>query len=208
MKNFARSILNYFAAFNETRFRFNRKLPYAWTEDPFTLELSVFPEFQKELLKAVVAGKPFAFKVQKGQHVVDVSPDQLKTAVLSVLGTELNAGFLQEAEERVGQRMAEALRDRPPQERASLVALEAMREFNLAFRQQLLSKVTEVQKDKIKELQQELGFSAVPPSSFNPQREVQRVYSFLRINKFSLLPEKGGEKPWDVLNRMLEKAFA
>ena len=32
-------------------------------------------------------------------------------------------------------------------------------------------------------------------------------YSFLRINKFSLLPEKEGDTPWAVLNRMLEKAF-
>ena len=33
MKNFAKSVLNYFAAFNETKFRFSRKLPYEWTDD-------------------------------------------------------------------------------------------------------------------------------------------------------------------------------
>ncbi|MDO9542314.1 MAG: AAA domain-containing protein, partial [Kiritimatiellia bacterium] len=32
-------------------------------------------------------------------------------------------------------------------------------------------------------------------------------YSFLRINKFSLLPEKDGDGPAAVLDRMLEKAF-
>lgn len=77
MKNFARSILNYFAAFNETRFRFNRKLTYAWTDDIFSLELSMFPEFQKQLLNAVAAGKPFELKIQKGQYVVDLPPDRL-----------------------------------------------------------------------------------------------------------------------------------
>ena len=40
MKNFAKSILNYFAVFNETRFRFSRKLPYEWSDDSFTLDLS------------------------------------------------------------------------------------------------------------------------------------------------------------------------
>ena len=52
MKNFAKSILNYFAAFNETRFRFSSKLPYEWSNDPFTLDFSVFPAFEKQLLDA------------------------------------------------------------------------------------------------------------------------------------------------------------
>jgi very-short-patch-repair endonuclease len=33
-------------------------------------------------------------------------------------------------------------------------------------------------------------------------------YSFLRINKFTLLPRRQGETPADVLNELLERAFA
>ena len=55
MKNFAKSILNYFATFNETRFRFSKKVSYAWTGDTFTLNLSVFPQFESALLDAVSA---------------------------------------------------------------------------------------------------------------------------------------------------------
>jgi very-short-patch-repair endonuclease len=33
-------------------------------------------------------------------------------------------------------------------------------------------------------------------------------YTFLRINKFTLLPRRTGETPADVLNGMLERAFA
>ena len=33
-------------------------------------------------------------------------------------------------------------------------------------------------------------------------------YTFLRINKFSLLPRREGERPADVLSGMLERAFA
>ena len=33
-------------------------------------------------------------------------------------------------------------------------------------------------------------------------------YTFLRINKFSLLPRRTGETPADVLNAMLERAFS
>ncbi len=59
MRNFAKSVLNYFAAFSETRFRFSRRLPYEWSEDSFTLDLSVFPDFQRELLAAIAGGTPF-----------------------------------------------------------------------------------------------------------------------------------------------------
>jgi len=41
VRNFAKSVLNYFAAFSETRFRFSRKLPYEWTDDSFTLVLRI-----------------------------------------------------------------------------------------------------------------------------------------------------------------------
>ena len=40
MRGFAKSILNYFAAFTETRFRFSRRLPYERSEDSLTLDLS------------------------------------------------------------------------------------------------------------------------------------------------------------------------
>jgi len=42
MRAFAKSILNYFAAYTETRFRFSRKLPFEWTEDALTLDMYVF----------------------------------------------------------------------------------------------------------------------------------------------------------------------
>ena len=48
MREFAKSILNYFAANSETRFRFNRRLPYVWSDDWSTLDLSVHPSFQKD----------------------------------------------------------------------------------------------------------------------------------------------------------------
>ncbi len=180
MKNFARSILNYFAAFNETRFGFNRKLSYAWTDDLFTLELSVFPDFQKQILNAVAEGKPFELNIRQGQHAVDMFPDQIKAAVLSVLDTDLDAGFLQECEIKAGQRLAEAMPDAPPQENSPLAAAEAMREFNLAFRKRFLDKLTETQAGQVKQLQMELGFSSVPPSSFNPQREAQHIFDDLQ----------------------------
>jgi hypothetical protein len=72
VKNFAKSILNYFAAFNETRFRFSSKLPYEWSNDPLTLDFSVFPAFEKQLLDAIGQGTSFGLEVRKKEYTVTV----------------------------------------------------------------------------------------------------------------------------------------
>jgi len=53
MKKFAKSILNYFATYTETRFNFRKKIDYKWTDDSLTSDLSVFPDFQKKILDAL-----------------------------------------------------------------------------------------------------------------------------------------------------------
>ncbi len=83
MKNFAKSILNYFAAFNETRFRFSSKLPYEWSNNSFTLDFSVFPAFEKQLLDAIGQGTSFGFEVRKGEYTVTLTSDDFKKALLS-----------------------------------------------------------------------------------------------------------------------------
>ena len=66
MKKFAKSVLNYFATFNETRFRFNKKLLYEWSNDSLTLDFSVFPDFQNVLLASVTEKGPLKFSIAKG----------------------------------------------------------------------------------------------------------------------------------------------
>ncbi|GAG38650.1 unnamed protein product, partial [marine sediment metagenome] len=106
MKNFAKSILNYFAAFNETRFRFSRKLPYEWSDDSFTLDLSVFPDFQRQLLDSIVRGVQFRVEVRKGKHTVEVDSDTVKEALLEIIQSNLNEDFLQECIDQNRDRLA------------------------------------------------------------------------------------------------------
>ncbi|MBU0734417.1 MAG: AAA family ATPase, partial [Proteobacteria bacterium] len=54
---------------------------------------------------------------------------------------------------------------------------DGLREFNLAFRKEALQSLTAIQALKIEELRAKLGFHSVPPSSFNPQREIQKLYN-------------------------------
>jgi len=180
MKNFAKSVLNYFAAFNETRFRFSRKLPYEWSGDLFTLDLSVFPGFQAALIDAVATGSPLSCEVKKGQYTVAIDPDVFITNLKAEFSEELNQDFLQNLINQNFERLKEALPEEDEAELHPRAFSEGLREYNLTFRRRLLQLLTEVQDQKIKELQNQFGFHSIPPSSFNPQREVQSFYDDLK----------------------------
>ncbi len=51
MQNFSKSILNYFAAYNETRFRFTTRVAQQCSNIEYTLDISVFPDFQREIVE-------------------------------------------------------------------------------------------------------------------------------------------------------------
>jgi hypothetical protein len=180
MKNFAKSVLNYFAAFNETRFRFSRKLPYEWSGDSFTLDFSVFPGFQTALLDAVATGNPLSFEVEKQQYTVAIDHDAFITSLKAEFSEQLNQDFLQNLINENFERLKEALSEEDEEELHPRAFKEGLREYNLTFRRRLLQLLTEAQDQKIKELQNEFEFHSVPPSSFNPQREVQSLYDDLK----------------------------
>lgn len=134
MKNFAKSILNYFAAFNETRFRFSSKLPYEWSNDSFTLDFSVFPAFEKQLLDAIGQGTSFGFEVRKGEYTITLTSDDFKKALLSHFETDLNQEFLETCLGQCRKRLAEATPDQDPSELEAKALPEGLREYNLSFR--------------------------------------------------------------------------
>ena len=61
MKNFAKSILNYFATYNETRFNFKKKIAYSWTNNELTLDLSIFEKFTSNLFVQLTKDKNVNF---------------------------------------------------------------------------------------------------------------------------------------------------
>jgi len=176
MKNFAKSILNYFAAFNETRFRFGSKLSYEWSNDSFTLDFSVFPVFQKKLLDSISLGTLFRFEIHKGEYIVSLDSDEFKQVLLSRFAGELNIEFLESCIERSRAQIHEADPDKDPSEVESRAVAEGLREYNLVFRKKALESLTSLQDQRIKGLQSEYAIMHVPVSTFNPQREVQRLF--------------------------------
>jgi hypothetical protein len=180
MKNFAKSILNYFAAFNETRFRFGSKLSYEWSNDFFTLDFSVFPVFQKKLLDSISLGTPFRFEIHKGEYIVSLDSGEFKKVLLARIETDLDTAFLESCIEQCRAQLREADPERDPSEVEGRAVAEGLREYNLVFRKKALESLTGLQDQRIKALQSEYAVMHVPVSSFNPQREVQRLFDELQ----------------------------
>jgi hypothetical protein len=180
VRNFAKSVLNYFAAFSETRFRFSRKLSYEWSDDSFTLDLSVFPDFEREMLAAVAGGVPFCLRVAKGKYAVALDPATVIAELAAVVQTNLHSVFLESQVAKVKAELLEALPDEDPQIIESRALADGLREYNLSFRREMLGLLTALQAQRISDLQAELRFTTSPPSTFNPQREVQNAYDCLQ----------------------------
>ncbi|MBN1101847.1 MAG: AAA family ATPase [Deltaproteobacteria bacterium] len=98
-------------------------------------------------------------------------------ALLSSLEGSLGKNFLDALVEQRKEQLRGVLQDIAPDELNASALTEALREYNLAFRKRTLEVLVEVQDRKIKDLQSELGFTNVPPTSFNPQREAQHLFS-------------------------------
>ena len=78
MEKFTKSILNYFTTYTETRFRFDTKIGYKWTDDIFTAEFSVFPDFQKKILSAIKDKGALDVSVKKGEYSVSIDESREK----------------------------------------------------------------------------------------------------------------------------------
>ena len=94
MKKFAKSILNYFATYTETRFNFRKKIDYKWTDDSLTSDLSVFPDFQKKILGSIKNGKKFNFEIKRGEYKVGLDENTFKQKLVNKLESDYNLEYL------------------------------------------------------------------------------------------------------------------
>ena len=62
------SILNYFAAFTETRFNFRTLINYRWTNDELTLDLSLFRAFTQKLIERIKSGDNAELSIRLNGH--------------------------------------------------------------------------------------------------------------------------------------------
>ena len=183
MRVFAKSILNYFAAYTETRFRFSRKLPFEWTEDALTLDMSVFPAFQERALDQVARGVALHLDVGPGQYTVVIDKEAARKRLDDLMAAELTLSFLEQCTSDAAKLIQDASADKGEDTRPAdgpEIIKEGCRTFNLCLRRRLVDIFTEVHDQQLAVMRDRLGFDQAPPSSFNPRRELKGLYDQLQ----------------------------
>jgi very-short-patch-repair endonuclease len=196
MKEFTKSILNYFATYTETRFSFQKKADYKWTDNVFTVDLSVFPEFQKKILASIKNGDPFCIAVHKNEYSVSLDQDFFKNDLLNKLTTNYGLEFINSCIQQVSNKMMRVESDKvvllgdgaqaldtafkSSEEFEKRAFIEGLRTFNIAFRDTVRESIIALQNQKKDQLQAELRFSNVPLSSLNPNSIEQDLFDSMQ----------------------------
>ena len=104
--NLSANILNYFAAFTETRFNFRTLINYRWTDNELTLDLGIFQDFQDELLQRIRTGDSAPITVKNNEHVLSLSGDDVLLEINKALSDKfgldiLNQGRIHKADTKI-----------------------------------------------------------------------------------------------------------
>lgn len=197
MKKFAKSILNYFATYAETRFRFDKKIDYVWTDDPLTAELSVFPDFQKKILELLRTGQPFNLAVKRGEYSVALDEIKFKALLLQHLKEKFDLDRIKT--------FVEDVRKQWPQDQIGegvevddelkkRILLDGLRQFNLAFRLVVREVLLKLQAEKKAELLREIATASVPGTTFNPNMIEQAIFDSFQQCARHVVDEEGFSK--------------
>lgn len=200
----ASSILNYYAAFTETKFNFQTLINYRWTNDALTLDLSLFQNFQDHLLQQLKSGDTSPLSVSPNQYTLSVLGADIQFEIEKALSVPLNVDFLKtciskefakiqeqihrnaESKEEPSPSVAEE--DLDPHEillHEEQLKEKAFREgtriYNRAVRKQLETILNELQEKKIDRLKAELGIENVPASIFNSSHYLKTHFDALQL---------------------------
>ena len=169
MRNFAKSVLNYFATYTETRFRFaTKRLAYQWADDQQlamdVLDLAVFPDVQFRILDCVAANKPIDVTVKKGAQKILLNGRPITERLLAFVNdrdsvADLESllreyGFYLEDKTKPADKDVTDLFDLPVDRRKAW--MESCRQFNLRLRKEFAQGLLALQQAKLDELRASL----------------------------------------------------
>lgn len=192
MRNFAKSILNYFATYTETRFRFDkRNLAYQWADgqqlNMAVLDLAVFPEVQARIVDCIAASRPVELEIKKGECAIRLSGKPLVERLLEYVSKDggvdslekllTEYGFYAEPQP-VPQGGEPNLFNLPVNRRKAW--LESCRQYNMRVRQVFAMRLIDMQQAKLDELRAALRIETFPLTSLNARQEEQRFFDDLQ----------------------------
>lgn len=164
MENFSKSILNYFATYNETRFSFNKKISYAWSNDVLTLDLNIFEEFIDKFFTQLSSGKGLDLQISQGEYKILLEEQKFKEQCLDYIQGNFREELLKAySEENVEKRQ------------------ELLRNINLDTRKEIFEILNNLQQEKIKEIKRRTRTEQIPISSLNIRSIEQKIYDYINI---------------------------
>ncbi|MBW2569894.1 MAG: AAA family ATPase, partial [Deltaproteobacteria bacterium] len=202
------NILNYFAAFTETRFNFRTLINYRWTNNELTLDLGIFQGFQNELLQRIKTGDRTPLTVKNNKHVLSLSGDEVLLEINKALSDKFGLEYLKSCIEQEIQKVAErdvvfiatekglqaadntALSEQEIEKQNSQTFLDGSRKYNLSLRKQIENILIELQTKQIDRLKDELGIEHVPASTFNPANYLKKHFDGLQSIARDTLSQK------------------
>ncbi len=190
MKNFAKSILNYFATYTETRFRFaTKRLAYQWADDQQhaldVMDFGVFPDVQARILDCVAANKPINISVQKGEYAIRLNGRPVAERLLAYVNEDGSVAALESLLRDYGfyledkGKEATDLFDLPVARRKAW--MESCRQYNLRLRKEYARQLLDLQQAKLDEIRASLRLvNAFPRVSLNARQEEQKFFDCLQ----------------------------
>jgi hypothetical protein len=191
-------ILNYFAAFTETRFNFRTLINYRWTDNELTLDLGIFQDFQDAVLQRIKGGDATPVVVRSNEHVLSLSGDEVLLEINKALSDKFGLEYLRSCVEQEIQKVAERdvvliatekglraadnadLSEQEIERQNSQAFLDGCRKYNLALRKQIELVLIELQRKQIDHLKDEFGIERVPASTFNPANYFKKHFDSLQ----------------------------
>lgn len=176
MSQFVKSILNYYAAFTETRFSNKSTLNYKWLDDAnLTLDLSFFTDFFRTWIAKLDAHDLNPVDVCANQFKLEIPSTRFRTKLSELLEGSFNQECLQKflAEEEEGKELN-------AQEEIRETFLEATRCYNLALRKAIEQIIHTLQREEITTIQQQYRATLLPSPTFNVPKFSQDIYDALQ----------------------------
>jgi very-short-patch-repair endonuclease len=176
VSQFVKSLLNYYAAFTETRFSNRSILNYKWLDDPnLTLDISFFPDFFQLWVTKLDNHDHEPVNVHISQFKREIPAHRFRQKLDELLATSFNLESLQQflAENREGKELTT-----PDELREAF--LEGVRVYNLALRKALEQIVYTLQKEEIAAIETQHRTTQLPAPTFNVPKFSQDIYDTLQ----------------------------
>lgn len=176
MSQFVKSILNYYAAFTETRFSNKSTLNYKWLNDAnLTLDISFFTDFFRLWITKLEKDDLTPVDIRANQFKREIPTASFLTRLKDLLDGAFDEECLKKflAEEKEGKSLAtpEELRD---------AFLEGTRTYNLALRKAVEQIIHSLQKDEIATIEKQFRATRLPAPTFNVPKFSQDIYDALQ----------------------------